>query len=76
MDESGKASTMKMVITLKSGVQIKADVEEFTTGASPVFGELRNLKWTATEQPEVRITWGRLLGVVLVIGGVICIKFL
>jgi transporter family-2 protein len=26
--------------------------------------------------PEVRITWGRLLGVVLVIAGVVCIKFL
>lgn len=26
--------------------------------------------------PEVRITWGRLLGVVLVIAGVLCIKFL
>ena len=48
---------MKMVVTLKSGVQIKADVEDFTTGASPVFGELRNLKWTTTERPEVRINW-------------------
>jgi len=54
MNESG---TMKMVITLKSGVQIKADVEDFTTGASPIFGELRNLKWTTTEQPEVTISW-------------------
>jgi transporter family-2 protein len=26
--------------------------------------------------PEVRITWGRLLGVVLVIAGAVCIKFL
>lgn len=26
--------------------------------------------------PEVRLTWGRLLGVVLVIAGVVCIKFL
>lgn len=48
---------MKMVITLKSGVQIKADVEEFTTGRSPVFGELRELKWTSTERPDVRISW-------------------
>ena len=48
---------MKMVVTLKSGIQIKADVEEFTTGRSPVFGELRELKWTSTERPEVRISW-------------------
>jgi hypothetical protein len=57
MAEPTEARTMKMVITLKSGVQIKADVEGLTTGVSPVFGELRNLKWTTTEQPEVRISW-------------------
>jgi hypothetical protein len=57
MADTAKASTMKMVITLKSGVQIKADVEDFTTGTSPVFGELRNLKWTTTEQPGVVVSW-------------------
>jgi hypothetical protein len=48
---------MKMVVTLKSGVQIKADVEDSTVGRSPVFGELRELKWTSTERPTVRIQW-------------------
>jgi hypothetical protein len=48
---------MKMVITLKSGVQIKADVEDCTVGRSQVFGELRDLKWTSTERPGVRIGW-------------------
>lgn len=57
MDESGKASTMRMVITLKSGVQIKADVEDCTIGRSPVFGELRELKWTTTDRPAVTIGW-------------------
>lgn len=48
---------MKMVVTLKSGVQIKSDVEEYTTQKSPIFGELRGLKWTTTEQPTVVISW-------------------
>lgn len=48
---------MKMVITLKSGVQIKADVEDCTIGRSPVFGELRELKWTLPEEPDVKIGW-------------------
>jgi hypothetical protein len=46
-----------MVITLKSGVQIRADVESFSTGAAAVSGELRNLKWAATDHPAVKITW-------------------
>ena len=46
-----------MVITLKSGVQIKSDVEEYTTQKSPIFGELRGLKWTTTEQPGAVISW-------------------
>ena len=56
MSESG-AKAMKIVITLKSGVQIKADVEDCTIGKSPVFGELRELKWTTTEQPAVKLGW-------------------
>ena len=47
---------MKMVITLKSGVQIKADVENCTIGSS-LSEELRELKWTSTERPAVRIGW-------------------
>ena len=48
---------MKMVVTLRNGVQIKADVKEYTTERSPVLGELRGLKWTTTEQPDVVISW-------------------
>ncbi len=55
MAEPGRV--MKMVITLKSGVQIKADVEDFTTGTSAVLGELRELKWTAAGRPEVQVNW-------------------
>lgn len=51
------ARAMKMVVTLKSGIQIRAAVEDFTTGASPVLGELRNLKWTATQRAHVQIHW-------------------
>jgi hypothetical protein len=57
MPESAKASSMKMVITLKSGVQIKADVEDFTTGTSPLFSDLRTLKWTTTERPGAVVQW-------------------
>ena len=48
---------MKMVVTLKNGVQIKADVKEYTTKKSPIFGELRGLEWTTTDQPGVVISW-------------------
>ena len=48
---------MKMVVTLKSGTQIKADVEDYTTQRSPIFGELRGLKWRTTEQPSVVLSW-------------------
>jgi hypothetical protein len=48
---------MKMVITLKNGVQIKADVEDYTIGKSPMFGELRELKWTSADRPETRVQW-------------------
>ena len=48
---------MKMVITLKNGVQIKADVEDYTIGRSPMFGDLSELKWTSTERPAARVQW-------------------
>ena len=37
------AEAVKMVVTLKSGVQIKAEVEDSTIGKSPVFGVNRLL---------------------------------
>ena len=48
---------MKMVVTLKNGVQVKSDVKEFTTGTAQIFGDLRSLKWTATEWPQTQINW-------------------
>jgi hypothetical protein len=48
---------MKMVVTLRSGVQIKADVESYSTGSSPIAGDLRQLKWTTAENPSVTIEW-------------------
>jgi hypothetical protein len=47
----------KMVVTLRSGVQITVDVEKFSTGGSPVGGHLRQLKWTQPENPEVELNW-------------------
>lgn len=34
-----------MVITLRSGVQIRMGVEEFSTQRTPIGSELRGLKW-------------------------------
>lgn len=36
---------MRMVVTLKSGTQIKIPVTEFTTGVSRIGSELRTLRW-------------------------------
>lgn len=39
---------MRVQITLKSGAQIEADVEEFTVTRSRLEGELVGLKWTGS----------------------------
>lgn len=36
---------MKIQITLRSGTQIEADVEEFTIGRGGLSGEMRELQW-------------------------------
>jgi hypothetical protein len=48
---------MKMVVTLRNGVQIAADVEEFSTGRSPIGGVLKSLKWITTEEPQTVLNW-------------------
>lgn len=37
---------MKIQITLKSGAQIHADVEDLTTGRNALTNALQSLKWT------------------------------
>ena len=36
---------MQMVITLRNGVQLRMEVESFSTGSSPIGGDLRRLEW-------------------------------
>ena len=55
-----------MVVTLRSGVQIKMDVDEFSTGHSPIGGDLRSLKWSGTSDTE--LNWLDLSEVVAVHG--------
>ena len=43
---------MKMVVTLKNGVQIKADVEDFSTGVGSLNGDLRNLNLLRQRRAE------------------------
>jgi hypothetical protein len=47
---------MLMVVTLKSGVQIKTDVEAFTVRRTRG-GELVGLKWDATENTQTSIEY-------------------
>lgn len=42
---------MKMVVTLKSGAQIKVGVKDFTIGRGRLDSELRSLRWTYDEDP-------------------------
>ena len=59
---------MRMVITLRNGIQIKADVQQFSTGSSAIGGALQNLKWKTTEEPETIINWVELCEIVAVHG--------
>lgn len=46
----------KMVVTLKSGVQIKADVEAYAAEWSPA-GGLRRLKWRLAGQSDTSLAY-------------------
>lgn len=46
-----------MVVTLKSGIQIRQTVEEYTVEKSALLGELRGLKWTFGDTHDVNIKW-------------------
>jgi hypothetical protein len=52
-DETG---SMLMVITLKSGVQIRVDVDQYTVQEYRT-GELAGLKWEATENTTAAPKW-------------------
>jgi hypothetical protein len=42
---------MKMVVTLKSGAQIRVGVKEFTVSTGRLSSELRALNWTHDDDP-------------------------
>ena len=46
---------MRMQITFKSGAQIEVDVEEFTTGRSPLNNELVKLNWTTPADAAAKL---------------------
>jgi hypothetical protein len=48
---------VKLVITLKSGVQIKADVDSFTTTSNKISGELRGIRWEASGKAGTSVNW-------------------
>jgi len=48
---------MKMQITLRSGTQIEADVEEFTLGRGGIDGALREITWTNQPVPSRRLKY-------------------
>jgi hypothetical protein len=56
---------MKMVITLRNGVQIKMNVEAFSVGRSPIGAELRTLTWTLSDA-STELSWVDLREVVAV----------
>jgi hypothetical protein len=43
---------MKMVVTLKSGTQIKVGVKEFTIRQGRAEGDLRGIDWTYDDDPH------------------------
>ena len=48
---------MKMQVTFRSGVQIEADVEEFTLGRGGIDGALREITWTNKPVPARRLKY-------------------
>jgi hypothetical protein len=50
MSDEQKVKTT-MVVTLKSGTQIRIGVTDFTTHADPVNGNLRSIDWTLDDDP-------------------------
>ncbi len=49
---------MTMVVTLKSGVQIRIPVKEYTVKSASLSAELRGIEWTYDNDPDgARLTW-------------------
>lgn len=51
---------MRMVITLKSGAQVSADVTELTVGRSKLTGERERLAWTSSSDRTSKLQYVRL----------------
>ena len=47
---------MKMVVTLRSGVQIRVDVTALSTGPDPL-GDLRPWRWTSPKDAGTVLRW-------------------
>jgi hypothetical protein len=45
-----------MVVTLKSGTQLRMPVSSFTTGTNPR-GQLARLKWAAPPEADAALNW-------------------
>lgn len=54
--EETRTGRMFMVVTLKSGVQLRVDVDEYTVGLNGL-GELKRLKWKANEATTSNIKY-------------------
>lgn len=46
-----------MVVTLKSGTQIRAQVTEYTVGRAPLGGALARLRWTGGEDADAALQY-------------------
>ena len=57
---------MRLVVTLRNGVQIKAEVESFTVTHNKISGDLRGIKWAAGGEVATAINWLDLAEVVAV----------
>jgi hypothetical protein len=57
---------VKLVITLRNGVQIKTGVETFTVTRNNLTGELRGIKWEASDDATASLNWLDLAEVVAI----------
>jgi hypothetical protein len=51
---------VKLVITLKSGVQIRSDVDSFTTTTGKLAGELHGVRWVSADNAKTSLNWADL----------------
>lgn len=46
-----------MVVTLRSGTQLRIDVDSFSTGSAPLSGNLQQLKWSRATGATNELNW-------------------